>query len=67
MVSKSRNSYLVERRSDGSVLVRVRSADRNGHALPDAVFTFRSGDPQYGFWEERAGSIYSPQEAGGVG
>ena len=44
----------VERRADGSVLVRVHSCDRNGRQLPDAVFTFRSGDPQYAFWAQRA-------------
>lgn len=44
----------VERRKDGSVLVRVHSVDRQGRQLPDAVFTFRVGDPQYNFWEQRA-------------
>lgn len=43
----------VERRNDGAVLVRVRSLDKQGHPLPDAVFAFRAGDPQYGFWENR--------------
>ncbi|MGD0897280.1 MAG: hypothetical protein ABR915_05545 [Thermoguttaceae bacterium] len=41
-------------RNDGTVLVRVRSADRGGCRLPDAVFTFRHGDPQYGYWARRA-------------
>jgi hypothetical protein len=40
----------VERRSDGVVLVRVHSSARNGQRLPDAVFTFRQGDPQYEYW-----------------
>jgi hypothetical protein len=44
----------VERRTDGSVLVRVRSAERNGRKLPDAVFTFRTGDPQYSYWDQVA-------------
>jgi hypothetical protein len=44
----------VERRADGSVLVRVHSSERKGHKLPDAVFTFRDGDPQYNYWEERS-------------
>jgi hypothetical protein len=44
----------VERRSDGSILVRVHSSDRSGRRLPDAVFTFRSGDPQFGHWEQQA-------------
>ena len=44
----------VERRGDGSVLVRVHSCDRGGRKLPDAVFTFRVGDPQYPYWAARA-------------
>ena len=44
----------VERYSDGTVLVRVHSCDRNGRKLPDAVFTFRFGDPQYTYWASRA-------------
>jgi hypothetical protein len=47
------NSCLLERRNDGAVLVRVRSVDKQGRALPDAVFAFRLGDPQYGFWENQ--------------
>jgi hypothetical protein len=43
----------IERCRDGAVLVRVHSFDRNGRRLPDAVFTFRAGDPQYGYWEEQ--------------
>ncbi len=41
----------IERRNDGVLLVRVRSVERNGRRLPDAVFTFRRGDPQYEYWE----------------
>ena len=44
----------VERYGDGTVLVRVHSSDRNGRKLPDAVFTFRLGDPQYTYWAARA-------------
>lgn len=44
----------VERRSDGVVLVRVHSVDRRGQPLPDAVFTFRRGDPQFEYWNRRA-------------
>jgi hypothetical protein len=44
----------VMRHSDGTVLVRVPSGDRNGRRLPDAVFTFRSGDPQYSYWAAQA-------------
>jgi hypothetical protein len=46
----------VERCGDGTVLVRVHSCDRNGRRLPDAVFTFRIGDPQYSYWAARAES-----------
>jgi hypothetical protein len=44
-------SWDVERRHDGAVLVRVRSRIIDGRALPDAVFAFRAGDPQYTYWE----------------
>lgn len=47
------NGWQLERRSDGAVLVRVPSRKREGHGLPDAVFAFRSGDPQYTYWEQR--------------
>ncbi len=43
----------IERRSDGVLLVRVPSENRNGQTLPDAVFSFRAGDPQYKMWEQR--------------
>jgi hypothetical protein len=46
-------SWDVDRRRDGAVLVRVHSTDRDGRLLPDAVFTFRSGDPQYNYWIEK--------------
>jgi hypothetical protein len=51
----------VERRSDGTVLVRVHSSDRNGRKLPDAVFSFRNGDPQYTYWAERAVPCEMPE------
>ncbi len=44
----------VERYGDGRVLVRVHSCDCNGRELPDAVFTFRLGDPQYSYWAAKA-------------
>jgi len=47
------HSWNVERRQDGAVLVRVHSHVVNGCALPDAVFAFRSGDPQFAFWDEQ--------------
>jgi hypothetical protein len=43
----------LEKRSDGAVLVRVRSEGVNGRRLPDAVFAFRCGDPQYAYWLAR--------------
>jgi hypothetical protein len=52
-VSLEPNSWDVERRADGAVIVRVHSATRDGRPLPDAVFTFRLGDPQYAYWEEQ--------------
>lgn len=47
------HQWRVERRGDGALLVRVRSRGRFGDPLPDAVFSFRLGDPQYGYWEAR--------------
>lgn len=48
------HSWILERRSDGAILVRVPSSMHDGHTrLPDAVFSFRDGDPQYAIWAER--------------
>ena len=44
-------SWDMEVRQDGALLVRVHSIDRSGQRLPDAVFSFRPGDPQYEYWE----------------
>jgi hypothetical protein len=41
----------IESRANGVMLVRVRS--RRDHTLPEAVFTFRVGDPQYEYWKQR--------------
>ena len=46
------DSYCVERRQDGAVIVRVASRDRGHDTLPEAVFTFRAGDPQYQYWQQ---------------
>ena len=46
-------SWDVERRADGAVLVRVHSSDKRGDPLPDAVFTFRRGEPQYERWDQQ--------------
>jgi len=43
----------LEQRSDGAVIVRVHSAGTGPDRLPDAVFAFRCGDPQYAYWLER--------------
>lgn len=45
------NDCQIERRSDGAIIVRVPSRDRDGRPLPDAVFAFRPGDCQYAKWE----------------
>lgn len=44
----------VERRSDDVLVVRVRSQGSEHERLPDAVFSFRCGDPQYAYWLDRA-------------
>jgi hypothetical protein len=54
-------SWDVDRRQDGAVLVRVHSNDRRGYPLPDAVFAFRLGDPQYNYWEEKYFERFSRQ------
>ena len=46
----------VEKRGDGAIVVRVRSEGPEGARLPDAVFSFRNGDPQYAYWLGRASS-----------
>jgi hypothetical protein len=43
----------IERRLDGSLVVRVRSRERADATLPDAVFSFRAGDPQFDLWLQR--------------
>ena len=43
----------IEKRSDGAVVVRVQSEGPEGSRLPDAVFSFRCGDPQYAYWLAR--------------
>jgi hypothetical protein len=47
------DSWDIERRADGALLVRVHSRSANGWTLPDAVFAFRAGDPQYQYWERQ--------------
>jgi hypothetical protein len=43
----------IEQRGDGAILVRVKSEGDEGKRLPDAVFSFRCGDPQYSYWLAR--------------
>ena len=45
------SNWRLERRPDGAVVVRVPSGKSANSPLPDAVFAFRAGDPQFGFWE----------------
>lgn len=47
--------WILERRPDGAILVRVPSSrpPELGGPLPDAVFSFRDGDPQFGLWSQR--------------
>ena len=47
------SGYCLERRPDGAILVRVPSRTKGGRALPDAVFAFRAGDPQFAFWQQQ--------------
>lgn len=47
------DSWVLSRRPDGAIVVRVRSRPNNGHTLPDAVFAFHHGDPQYQYWEQQ--------------
>jgi hypothetical protein len=53
MLTDSNNMWKIERRSDGAVVVRVPSPDGGDRPIPDAVFAFRQGDPQYIYWDER--------------
>ncbi|MEO1990882.1 MAG: hypothetical protein ABGW78_03045 [Pirellulales bacterium] len=43
----------IEQRKDGTLVVRVRSTGTEDERLPDAVFSFRCGDPQYSYWLSR--------------
>lgn len=40
----------IEKRTDGALVVRVQSEGPAESRLPDAVFSFRCGDPQYAYW-----------------
>ena len=45
----------IEKRRDGAIVVRVKSEGSGRTPLPDAVFSFRCGDPQYAYWLRRLG------------
>jgi hypothetical protein len=51
-----RRCYL-ERRSDGAIVVRVPSRPTAGSLLPEAVFAFRAGDPQFAFWQQQFSQV----------
>jgi hypothetical protein len=53
MTATQLESWDVQQRDDGAVLVRVHSRDRQGRPLPDAVFAFRMGDPQFDYWQKQ--------------
>jgi hypothetical protein len=63
MFASDLGSWDVERLNETVVLVRVHSFDRRGAPLPDAVFTFRRGDPQYDFWENQCCDRMQAQES----
>jgi hypothetical protein len=57
------DNWQLERRADGAVVVRVPSHARNGELLPDAVFAFRNGDPQFSFWDAQLRERENEREA----
>ena len=54
------DAWDVQPGKNGAVLVRVHSVPWQGRPLPDAVFTFRPGDPQYEYWHERLNQRQEP-------
>ena len=54
------HSFIIQRRGDGALVVRVPSRANGANRLPDAIFSFRAGDPQYSYWEQE----YSRQQGG---
>jgi len=46
-------SWDADRRGRSVIIVRVHSVGADGQDLPDAVFTFSRGDPQYELWDRR--------------
>jgi hypothetical protein len=58
-VKKLDPEYLIERRPNGVLIVRIPSKRDCSNPLPDAVFTFRVGDPQYDYWKRQAALLDS--------
>ncbi|MFM1996917.1 MAG: hypothetical protein RLZZ111_1304 [Planctomycetota bacterium] len=54
----------IEQRDDGTIVVRVRSEGPEETRLPDAVFSFRNGDPQYASWLARLKAVKPDAPAG---
>jgi hypothetical protein len=50
-------TYGLQRRADGAVVVQIPSARDKQPRLPDAKFAFREGDPQFVFWDEKLRQI----------
>jgi hypothetical protein len=63
MIMENAESWSVERRGDGAVIVRVMSRQRVDQRIPDAVFAFRHGDPQYSVWEQRLRELERERQA----
>lgn len=49
----SPESYNIKQRKGNVLIVRVFSKPFRGQEIPDTVFTFRPGDPQYELWNKR--------------
>jgi hypothetical protein len=62
-VPANESNWEIQRRADGALLVRIRSAVYRGVRLPDAVFSFRAGDPQYELWEARLQALQNGDAA----
>jgi hypothetical protein len=53
-IKTSEPQWFIERRPNGVLIVRMLSKRNCPNPLPDAVFTFRVGDPQYDYWHRQA-------------
>lgn len=59
-------TVLIERGPNGTILVRVPSRSIGGYQPPDAVFTFRCGDPQFEYWMTQLGRQETQVQANAV-